>query len=283
MTLAQPRERSIGAMLVDAGKLTLKDAERVLQLQKGENLRFGEAAIQLGLVSAAEVEFFLSQQFNYPVVQKGESQLAAELIAAYEPTSDKVEIFRDLRSQLMLRWFGDESERKTLAVVSPASGDGRSYVAANLAIVFSQLGERTLLIDADMRRPRLHQMFGIDNRNGLSALLAGRVDGGTIQRIPGLVDLSLLPAGATPPNPQELLAKPAFAALLREVAGDFDVVIIDTSAAAHCADAQNVSIRAGGTLMVARTNETRVKSLRVFGKALGDSGVKVVGVVLNER
>ena len=276
-------ERSIGAILVDAGRMSLEDAERALRLQKEEGMRFGEAAVHLGLVSEADIQFALSQQFEYPCLLSDEKDVSPEIIAAYKPFSPQVEALRAIRSQLMLRWFSDDNEHKTLAVVSPGNGEGRSYLAANLAVVCSQLGEHTLLIDADMRKPRQHELFKVGSQSGLSSILAGRGDMNAIHRITALMDLSVLPAGPTPPNPQELLARPMFARLLEEMAREFDVVIIDTPAGLKYADAQTIAVRAGGALMVARRNQTRTRPLRMFANLLADSSVALVGSVLNEN
>jgi receptor protein-tyrosine kinase len=276
-------ERSIGAILVDTGKLALDDAERILRAQKDHGLRFGEAAIMLGLVTRADMELALASQYDYPyLLQTENGEVAAELIAAYEPFSSQVEALRALRSQLMLRWFTGEEERRTLAIASPGRGDGRSYLAANLAVVFSQLGEHTLLIDADMRNPRQHQLFKLDNRQGLSSLLSGRGERSVVERIPSFVDLSVLPAGPIPPNPQELLGRPAFAKLLAEMVSEYDIVILDTPAAADYADVQTIAVRASGALLVARSSRTRVSEFRELSKTLGHSGVAMVGSVLND-
>lgn len=214
------QERSIGAILIDAGKLRAEDAERVLRLQREKQLRFGDAAMQLGLVSEVDIEQALSRQFDYPYLSRGESKVAEEVIAAYNPFAPQVEALRALRSQLVLRWFDTEPAHKALAITSPGRDEGRSWLAANLGVVFSQLGERTLVIDADMRSPRQHLLFGVDNRAGLSAILSGRSSPDIIQQVPALRDLSVMPAGAVPPNPQELLARPTFGQLLQELGAD---------------------------------------------------------------
>ena len=123
-----------------------------------------------------------------------------------------MEHLRSLRTQLSLRWF--ENQQAALAIVSPGSGEGRSWIAANLAVLFAQTGKRTLLIDADLRRPRQHALFGIPERNGLSSILAGRAGLDGLTEIPGVPDLTVLPAGVVPPNPQELLARPLFQRLI---------------------------------------------------------------------
>jgi len=276
-------ERSIGAILVDAGRLSTEDAERILRSQREHGLRFGDAAIKLGLVTEADIQFALSRQFEYPYVQRGDSRISEEVVAAYTPFSPQVEALRALRSQLMLRWFDTEIERKTLAIVSPQAGEGRSWFAANLAVVFSQLGERTLLIDGDLRTPRQHQLFGLVNQTGLSSVLAGRGGPEAVQRIPALRDLSVLTAGPTPPNPQELLARPILAQLLQQFAESFDVILIDTPAGGLFADATTIAVRASAALMIAKRNTSRVLPVRRLAESLQQASVTVVGTVLNQR
>src|SRR6185436_2788796 len=151
-----------------------------------------------------------------------------DLVAAYEPFHPRVEELRTVRTQLLIRWYNPDAGRRTLAVVSPGSQEGRSYVAANLAIVFSQLGLRTLLIDADMRAPRQHSLFNIPDRVGLSAAISGRGDHRSAVAVPGMNGLAVLPAGTIPPNPQELLSRATFASLLKDAQNDFDIVLVDT-------------------------------------------------------
>ena len=155
-------------------------------------------------------------------------------------------------------------------------------MAANLAIVFSQLGERTLLIDADLRTPRQHELFNLGRGAGLSDLLAGRANAQAVVRITSLVDLSVLPAGAVPPNPQELLGRPAFAELLRSSNSYYDVVIIDTPAAKEYADAQTVAARAGAALMLARKNQSSMSDIAELSQNVQHSGATIVGSVLND-
>ena len=143
-------------------------------------------------------------------------------------------------------------------VVSPGKGDGRSFIAANLAIVFAQQGERTLLIDGDLRAARQQALFKLERSVGLSGILAGRAGLEAAWPVPSLPGLSVLPAGAMPPNPQELLGRNAFGALLHAAALQFDVIIIDTPAGGDFADAEIIAARAGAALMVARKNKSLV-------------------------
>jgi receptor protein-tyrosine kinase len=274
--------RSIGALLMDAGRLTPEAAERILKLQKEKNLRFGEAAIELGLLTEDDIQHALSRQFDYPYLMPGDTSVSPELVAAFKPFSPVVERLRALRSQLMLRYLDPENGKQSLAIISPESGEGRSHVVANLAVVFSQLGERTLLIDADMRRPRQHELFRLGNQPGLSAVLSGRAEiESVISRIPNLLGLSVLPAGAIPPNPQELLGRPAFKKLLEYSLANYDVILFDTPAG-DTADAETIATRAGAALAVGRKHITSMSRLQTLVTSLRQNGTPVVGAVLNE-
>lgn len=275
-------DNSIGAILIRNGRLSVADAERVMRFSIERNLRFGDAAVELGVLTAADIELALSRQYDYPYLLPGDSAISAEVIAAYEPFTARVEAMRALRNQLMWRWFETGKERRALAITSAESGDGRSFLAANLGVVFSQQHQRTLLIDADMRAPRQHQLFGLENRLGLSTLLAGRSGHEAIQRVPALVDLSVLAAGAMPPNPSELLGLPAFGRLLRELAAHYDVILIDTPASDQYSDSLLVASRAGAAMIVAHQNQSHLKKMRDLVGLLTDARVHLVGTMLNE-
>lgn len=273
-------DRSIGMILLDAGKLSLADAERILQYQKQEGCRFGQAGIHLGLLTDADCRQALATQFDFSYLAPGDGCISTELVAAYKPHHRATEWFRALRSQLMLRWFGSEQHRRALAVVSPRSHEGRTYLAANLAVVFSQLGERTLLIDADFRKSRIAEMFGLKDALGLSSILAGREDTQLIQPILGLERLHLLPAGIVPPNPQELLERSGFDDLLKHLAAEFDVILIDTPSGTDHADAHTVAAVAGAAVMVTRQHHTRLEEARALGEKLRGTRAEIVGNVL---
>jgi chain length determinant protein tyrosine kinase EpsG len=277
---ARPFSKSMGLQLVESGKISAEDAERVLQLQKEQNLRFGAAAVQLGLVTEADILQVLARQFDYAYLGV-EGGFSEQLVAAYQPFSPQVERLRALRSQLMLRWFA--KGRKTMIMVGAELGDGTSYLTANLGVVFSQLGERTLLIDASLRRPSLHTYFQLGNHLGLSDILAERAGLNAIIRIPHLLDLSLLPAGTLAPNPSELLARGKMAELMDTLSGHYDVILIDTSPAADSADFQVMGARVGGALVAVRKNHTRLNEVGIIKDMLATAGVEIVGAVINEH
>lgn len=278
-------ERPIGAILVEDGKLSAREIERVLDVQRTHGVRFGEAAVRLGLVTDEEVRYALAKQYDFPHLMPGKSGAAGasrELVAAYAPFHPRTEELRALRTQLLIRWYNRDAGRNALVVTSPETAEGRSYVAANLAIVFSQLGARTLLVDADLRNPRQAEVFGLPSGQGLSTLLSGRSDHKAVFPVAGLARLSVLPAGPLPPNPQELLSRPTFAALMKDLQTHYDVLIVDTPPARRYADAQSITFRAGDALVVARKNHTPVEATSKVIRELAGTGARVVGTVINE-
>jgi protein-tyrosine kinase len=276
--------RTIGDILVAAGRLSPADAHRVAERQKQDKTPFGTTAVALKLLRKEDVDFALSRQFHYAYLPNQDASVSTELVAAYKPFSRAGENIRAVRSQLMLRWFNAATGPRALAVISPNSGEGRSFVAGNLAVVFAQQGERILLIDGDLRAGRLRAMFKLGPSVGLSGLLAGRT---TLREaahpIVGLPGLAVLPSGAFPPNPQELLGRPGFSALLHEAGLTYDLVIIDTPAAQHFSDAEIITSRAGAALMVARRNVSSVpQSAALLGRLQDSGAAAVVGAVLND-
>ena len=274
-------EQSIGSILVKTGKLDSEKTELILKRQALKNVRFGEAAIQLGILKEDDIRFALARQYHYYYLLPDDLVGSDELISAYQPFSHQAECLRTLRSQLSLRWFTTWPLRKTLSIVSAGSGEGKSYLAANLAIMFSQLGKRTLLIDADMRHGRQHELFKLPNQNGLSTILSNRSDATSIQHVPAFMDLSVLTSGPTPPNPQELLGRQLFVSLLAYASHEFDVVLIDTPAATQYADATTIAVLGGGALLVTRQDSTRLEDARKLTDRLTELGVPMVGAVLN--
>ena len=275
-------DRTIGSLIAETRNLTADQVEKVLLHQKQKQIRFGEAAVALGYASTDDVLFALSQQFHYPYAAEDRRKLSPELVALNEPFGVQAESFRAIRSQIMMRLFNEGQERRAIAVVSPDSGDGKTFFVANLAVTLAQLGGRTLLVDADMRGPQQHLVFGISNKAGLSGILSGRAESKVIQQVPGVPSLFVLPVGITPPNPLELVERPAFGLLVRELLAKFDHVVVDTPAAVFGSDSAVIAARCGAALVVARKNHVRVDALQDLVSNLAESPVKVVGAVYNE-
>lgn len=277
-------DQPIGRLMRDAMMITDKQVEAILLHQRDHGSRFGEAAVALGLATYEDVTWALSKQFHYPYAH-GAQQIHPELILASNPFGPEAEVFRELRSQLMMGVLAPGGARCALAVLSPDVGDGKTYVAANLAVAFSQLGgSGTLLIDADMRSPRQHQLFGIEpDVSGLSSILSGRAEISVMQPLRDLPSLHVLSVGASPPNPLELVQRPGFGSLISELLGRFDHVVVDTPAASQGADSRVIAAACGAALVIGRKGRSRMHSMSALLKALSKGPSKVAGVVMNEH
>lgn len=271
-------DANIGKLLEAAGKLKPQDCDRVFKLQQEQNLRFGEAAKQLGLVTEDDIQQALSSQFGYPYIPAAEAGLSPELTVATAPYSKQAEALRSARSELLLRWFNNG--HKTLGVVSARADEGASYLAANLAVLFAQMGREVLLIDANMRQPRQHEIFNLANGMGLSDILAQRVPSVQAHKVKSFQTLTVLPAGSPPPNPVELLARPTFAALLSGLENSYDIILIDTAPSQNSSDFHLVAERAGGMLIATRRNVSRYAPLAELKEKITLTGAQVVGAVL---
>lgn len=281
--LSDVHDRAIGEILRRGRGLTDEQIAKILRQQRSSGTRFGDAAVQLGYLTREDVLWALSQQYHYHYTPNATDKVQRELVMARSPFSDEVEIFRDLRSQLMMTVLAPDPQRRALAITSADVADGKTFIAANLAVAFSQLpGTRTLVIDADMRTPRLHTVFGLDNDIGLSSILAGRSKPNLIRPVAELPNLYLMPVGAVPPNPTELLQTPTFAILVRELLNKFDYVIVDTPAASHGSDARVIAARCGAALLVGRKNRTRSARLAKLTQQLTKGTARLAGVVMND-
>lgn len=276
-----PDRRSIGAMLLKAGLITLRQIEEIARYREERGIRFGEAAVELGYISAEALEDLLAVQFALPG-KVGRRELHRDLAVVHHPRSREAEEFRSLRNALTMKWFRQQGGARTLAIVSAQKGDGRSMVAANLAVCFAQVGLRTLLIDADMRSPSQHRLFGLDDRFGLSGYLNGRVEEAAYT-ISSFNTLTVIPVGGIPPNPQELLLRPSLEGLVQSAAESFEIVLLDTPAASEGSDYQIIATAARGALVVTRERETRVGAATRMINGLEDLGVTLVGATMIAR
>ncbi|MGE5469638.1 MAG: polysaccharide biosynthesis tyrosine autokinase [Bacteroidota bacterium] len=275
--------RSIEDILTESGMLSKEECSRILKLmQEDKKLSFGDAAIRLGLLSESDIQQALSQQVSYTYLPTSSKPVSEELLIAYEPFGPFAEELRAICSQLLLRRFDSEAKTRTLAIVSLLRGEGRSYLAANLAIAFSQFGRRTLLIDGDLREPEQHRLFNLENKKGLSSLLAGHDEKDAIVSIKAFTNLDVLPAGPSPANPLELLSRPAFGKILTQLNADYDVILFDTPAVSRGVEASLLAVRASAALVVARNNQTRLGAFGEMVKNLKRSGCAVIGSVFND-
>lgn len=276
------QDRSIGEIIRETKSLTQEQVNQILEYQRANNLRFGESAVKLGLVSDSDIVFALSQQFNYPYAPESRRASHRELVTAAQPFGKQAEAFRAIRSQLMMRIFSPQEPKRALAVTSPESGDGKTFLVANLGVVLAQLGGRTLIVDANLRNPRLHELFDLPNTSGLTGILSGRQEENVIYQAPDIPSLFVMPVGIIPPNPLELLERPAFRLLMSELLRKFDHVVVDTPASTLGSDALVIAARSGAAMTLARKNKTRVKQLHDLVGQLSETTAKLTGVIVNE-
>jgi capsular exopolysaccharide synthesis family protein len=201
------------------------------------------------------------------------------IVVARHPRTALTDAYRQVRTSLLLSRPGGPP--RTLLVTSGLDGEGKTLTAANLAVAFSQIARSVLLIDADLRRPAAHRLFGLKSTPGLTELLTGQCTlDEVLQPVEGQ-SLVVLPAGSTPPNPTELLGSAEMRLLLDEAASRFDYVVVDSPAAFGVADAIVLSTVVEGVLVVARGGRTRRRSLRALRGRLAYVRAPLVGVVLN--
>lgn len=272
----------IGPMLVAKGKLSQPDLVAIARTQRQEGLRFGEAALKLGLVNKADISAVLAEQFAYTAPPASDSKLDKRLSPLFQPDSAQAEALRSLRSELLVRYFQPQSQHKasSLALLACDNAAGLALTCANLAIGFAQLGHKTLLLDTNLRSSPLNSLFGLHPyAPGLSDKLAGRQ---TLAPIPiaEVPSLWLMPAGNQAPNPQELLASQAYRDYLQQARQVFDLVLINTAPMNTNRDAQLVAVHSGAVLLVVHRHQTRTRPLAETCQRLRDLGVRLVGSTL---
>lgn len=204
------------------------------------------------------------------------AKASPELIIAHQAFDERSETIRSLRTEILMRI---DSENGVFAVVSAAPAEGRSRIAAELAVSFAQMGGDTLLIDADMRRPRQHELFCSGNVEGLSDTLES-LESPVIQGVTDLPRLSLISAGSRCSNPLELLSAPRFAHLLEGWRGRYRHVVIDTPPVNDCADALAVANAARQVLTVFRTEHGSTRNAKQMMLRLQATQARVLGAVL---
>lgn len=281
--------RAIGSIITQANNLTAEQIEAILEQQRKTGQRFGEAAVELGLIRQRDVVWALAQQFDYPYRNASDKARSDELIVANEPFSDHAELFRDLRSQLLIKLGasaqedGADKRGHCIAVISTNRGDGKSFIGANLALAFAQLGGRVAIVDADMRNSRQQNIFEISEKaSGLSEALSGRADPGLYVPAPEFGNLFVLPTGVIPPNPQELVERSSFSALISELRAKFDYVLVDTPAFEIGIDCISIAAKASSAVIVTRKGVTRAKDANKLRSMCARAKVNILGTILND-
>lgn len=275
------RRGRMGDAYVKANKLTPHEVDMIVDLQKRMQIRFGDAAVRLGLLTEDDVTDALNAQFSYGSFSNHDtSTISKTLDVLHAPKSEAAEAIKRLRSELSSR-FG-EGETIIVSVLSPAAGEGKSHIAASLAIAFAQSNIKTMLIDADFRTPSQHVLFNLPNQTGLSTILAKRSQS-ALAAVPELTpNFWVLGSGPRPPNPVEILSAPKLKNLIDTFSRKISVFIVDTPSSMQWADAQIIAEQTGFVLFVARENLTKLADLKTSKKEIESHGVKVLGIVYNK-
>jgi receptor protein-tyrosine kinase len=282
-------------------KLSPEKIRATYELMPRESLSFVEAAQRLGFVTQEQVADALawakkrhSQEIGglvetaiqkisdnrQVVLAQGETVTPGrQLILAHDADNPRSEKIRSLRTELLL--LSDvRNGANTIALLSACAGEGRSQLAAELAISFSQLGRRTLLVDADLRAPRQHVLFGSSNDNGLCEAVAGNRKP-WFHPVKDLPFLSLLTSGKTPPNPLELLSGGRFTRMLQDWRKSFEFVILDTPPVKAYADGLAIATLAGRVLILGRGKHTSFNETRNLLRRLESTQSQILGAVIN--
>lgn len=266
------------ATIIQRYSLNSDDIARIKRLQETCFVSFVEAAVRLGYIPQEDVDSRSSARHLPRAVQTGATP-AAELLIAHDLDHPRSEQIRSLRTELLQRHHSPY-EANMLAVVSPGTREGRSQLAAELAIAFAQLGRPTLLVDADMRRPRQHELFQTENTHGLSEVLSGQEDA-QFHEVSDLPALSLITAGPLRSNALELLSHRWFETLVDGWRERFEFVVFDTPPVNQYADGLAIATIVGHVLSLSRAKHTSYKDTRNLLQRLAATRSSVHGAVLN--
>jgi protein-tyrosine kinase len=294
-------DKALRTELVAYFHLDAQAVGKIFEVMQKSDIRFSDAAIQLGLVSRVDVdEATIRTRVNQAPQDSGLVETAirrissdrrivlkhgevvtpgSRLILAHDADNARSERLRALRTELLLLNEGTRGAN-VVAIVSPGSGEGRSQLAAELAIAFAQLGRRTLLVDADLRNPQQHVFFGADNQHGLTKVITN-FEKPIYHPVLGLPQMHLLTAGPTPTNPLELLSDGRFEKLVTEWRNAYEFLVLDTPPLSKCADGIAVATLAGRVLLLSRAQHTSYAGTRDMLRRLASTQSRILGAVIN--
>lgn len=202
-----------------------------------------------------------------------------KLVTLTNPNSNISEVYRIMRTNLMFSSLGQQL--KTLLITSPGSGEGKSLTSANLGVVFAQYGKSVIIVDADLRKPTQHRVFGIGNNIGLTSVMLGEVSLDNALIPIEDIGLSVLPTGPLPPNPAELLGSERMLGILEELKEKADIVILDTPPVVAVTDAALLASRVDGVLLVLAAGKVKIEVAQKAEELLLNVRANILGSVLN--
>ena len=299
-------ESDLRSRMVSRYQLSSEAVEQIFELMERDAMPFPEAAMHLGYIRREDLPpdellgDVLSARPDKVVPRAGLIETAInrmsskrdvilrqgpavepgpQLQVALDRANPRNEKMRGLRTELLLL-HETSNQANVVAVLSSSSGEGRSQLCAELAISFSQLGRRTLLVDADLRNPKQHVLFGSNNEFGLSQSIAQNTKP-YLHPVKGLDHLFLLSAGPIPSNPLELLSDGRYERLVKDWRAAYEFVVIDTPPVSQFADALAVATLVGRVIILSRAKVTSYKNIREMMRRLETTRAQVLGGVLN--
>ena len=207
----------------------------------------------------------------------------AQLITVADPRSAVAEQFRTIRTNI--NFMAVDEEINTLAFTSANISEGKSTVTANVAITYAQAGRKTLLIDADLRRPTLHSTFNVKNNTGLTTILTSEADEINLNDVDeesGIDNLSILTSGPIPPNPAELIGSRRMETFIELVKSHYDMVIVDLAPVLEVSDTQELASHLDGVVLVVRQGVTQKAGITRAVQMLRFAKTHVLGYVMND-
>ncbi|MCM3127721.1 CpsD/CapB family tyrosine-protein kinase [Paenibacillus provencensis] len=201
------------------------------------------------------------------------------LVTATNPKASISEAYRTLRTNI--QFSAIDEQIKVLMVASAQSGEGKTTTVSNLAVTYAQEGKKVLVIDTDLRKPSLHQVFKVSNHAGLSSALAGQYLVNEVLQKSSVFNLDILPAGPVPPNPSEMLGSRKMQALLEELSENYEMIFFDTPPVLAVTDAMIVSSFCDGVILVVNSGKVKKDLVKKAKARLEHVNSKILGVVLN--
>jgi capsular exopolysaccharide synthesis family protein len=234
---------------------------------------------RLGLPVVGHIPFFMPDEKAQKQIAIGEPGIDPMLCTHYASNSVSAEAYRSVRTAIYFNTQG--IGHQVIQITSPNMADGKSTLATNLAVSMAQSGKKTILIDADCRRPRIHKLMNVSNESGLASVIAGQSDLATAIKPTAIPNLALLPCGPRPANPAELLTSPRFKELLDIIRAQYDYVLVDTPPLLVVTDPCVVAPRVDGVLLAIRVTKNGRPFAERAKEIISSLGANVLGVVVN--
>ena len=289
--------------LIKQRQLSVADEQAIAVAMRKVGMNFVDAALHLGLITTTDIEDAIAwskrrentarpglieaainkmtPQRKPLITESSPATPNGKLLFANNADVARSEGLRALRTELLLlEGSTSRGPSRAMVLLSPRAQEGRSQLAAELAIAFSQLGRRTLLVDADLRNPKQHELFGVKNDYGLVQAITS-LDPPRVHPVTGMQYLAVLTSGPIPSNPLELLSDDRLSRLIINLRSTYEFIVIDTPPVAQYADGLAVATVAGEVLIVSRAQHSEQKEMRTLLRRMASTRAQVLGAILN--